>query len=86
MKSEKNNQSTDLQLSSAEERPNFVIFKTSTGKVHIDIFFHNETLWLTQKKLAEPFEKNRSVITKHIKIYFQIESLLRIQYVQKMLG
>ncbi len=26
---------------------NFVIFKTDRGKVNIDVFFANDTLWLT---------------------------------------
>lgn len=50
--------------------PNFVIFQTETGKVNVEVFFHNETLWLTQKKIAELFEKDRSVITKHLKNIF----------------
>lgn len=56
---------TDLQKFS-----NFVIFQTQTGKVNIDVFFHGETLWLTQKKMAELFEKDRSVITRHLKAIF----------------
>ena len=50
--------------------PNFVIFKAATGKVNIDVFFQNDTLWLTQKKISELFEKDRSVITKHLKNVF----------------
>ncbi len=65
-----NGQVADIQLSHAEKIPNFVIFQTATGKVNIEVFFHNETLWLTQKKLAELFEKERSVITKHLKNIF----------------
>ena len=42
---------------------NFVIFQTQTGKVNIEVFFHNDTLWLTQKKIAELFEKDRTVVT-----------------------
>jgi len=53
-----------------EKVPNFVIFQTKTGKVNIEVFFHNETLWLTQKKIAELFEKDRSVITRHLKNIF----------------
>jgi len=53
-----------------EKFPNFVIFQTETGKVNIEVFFHNNTLWLTQKKIAELFEKDRSVITKHLKNIF----------------
>jgi hypothetical protein len=50
---------------------NFVIFKTSTGKVNIDVFFKDENLWLTQKKMSELFEVDRSVITKHISNIFE---------------
>jgi hypothetical protein len=50
---------------------NFVVFQTATGKVNIDVFFQNDTLWLTQKKMAELFEKDRSVITKHLKKIFE---------------
>ncbi len=49
----------------------FVIFQTETGKVNIEVYFHNDTLWLTQKKMAELFEKERSVITKHLKAIFK---------------
>lgn len=45
---------------------NFVVFKTEQGKVNIDVFFYEETIWLTQKKIAELFEKGRSTITEHL--------------------
>lgn len=50
--------------------PNFVIFKTADGKVNIDVYFHDETLWLTQKLIAELFGKGRSTITEHLKNIF----------------
>lgn len=53
-----------------EKFPNFVIFKTADGKVNIDVYFHDETLWLTQKLIAELFQKDRSVITRHLKNIF----------------
>ncbi|MEA2096000.1 MAG: hypothetical protein U9P73_04815 [Candidatus Cloacimonadota bacterium] len=56
---------SELQLFS-----NFVIFQTENGKVNLDVFFKNETLWLTQKLIAELFEKDRSVITKHLRNIF----------------
>jgi len=49
---------------------NFVIFKTESGKVNIDVFYQDKTLWLTQKKIAELFEKGRSTITEHLKKIF----------------
>ena len=49
---------------------NFVIFQTENGKVNIDVYFKDETLWLTQKLIAELFEKGRSTITEHLKKIF----------------
>ena len=50
--------------------PNFVIFETKDGKVNIDVFFKDETLWLTQKLIAELYNKGRSTITEHLKNIF----------------
>jgi len=50
---------------------NFVIFETENGKVNIDVYFQDETLWLTQKRIAELFEKGRSTITEHLKKIFE---------------
>jgi len=50
--------------------PNFVIFKTADGKVNIDVFFKDETLWLTQKLISELFEKGRSTISEHLNRIF----------------
>ncbi|HPJ13312.1 MAG TPA: virulence RhuM family protein [Caldisericia bacterium] len=49
---------------------NFVIFKTNSGKVNVPVFFCDNTLWLTQKTIAELFEKSRSTITEHLKNIF----------------
>lgn len=55
--------------------PNFVIFKTATGKINIDVFFQNDTLWLTRKKMAELFEVNVPAISKHLKNIFDSNEL-----------
>ena len=54
---------------------NFVIFQTENGKVNIDVYFHDETLWLTQKHIAELFEKGRSTITGHLQKIFTDDEL-----------
>lgn len=56
--------------SELEKFSNFVIFETKTGKVNIDVFFNDETVWLTQKLIAELFEKGRTTITEHLKNIF----------------
>ncbi len=54
---------------------NFVIFKTEDGKVNIDVYFQDDTLWLTQKLIAELFGKGRSTVTEHIKNIFEDNEL-----------
>ena len=53
-----------------QEFKNFVVFETENGKVNIDVFFKDDTIWLTQKLIAELFEKGRSTITEHLKKIF----------------
>ena len=55
---------------------NFVIFQTETGKVNIDVFFQDETLWLTQKMMAELFEVKIPAISKDLKNIYEIEELV----------
>lgn len=62
-------------MSDLQKFSNFVIFQTLSGKVNVDVFFQNDTLWLTQKTIATLFEKDRSVITKHLKNVFTDEEL-----------
>ncbi|MCK9491324.1 MAG: virulence RhuM family protein [Sulfurimonas sp.] len=51
----------------AQEFSNFVIFKIEDAKVNIDVLFEDETLWLTQKKMAELFDTTPQNITLHLK-------------------
>lgn len=67
---EKNEDSNGIQRFN-----NFVIFKTADGKVNIDVFFKDETLWLTQKAIAVLFEKGRSTITEHLSKIFEDREL-----------
>lgn len=59
----------DKQLlqNTLQELPNFVIFKIDNSKVNIDVLFQHDTLWLTQKKMAELFETTPQNITLHLK-------------------
>jgi hypothetical protein len=47
-----------------------LLYTTANSKVKIEVFLHNETIWLTQQKIADLFGVDRTVITKHLKNIF----------------
>ncbi|MDD5169561.1 MAG: RhuM family protein, partial [Syntrophales bacterium] len=60
-----------------------VIYETAEG-VRLDVKLEKETLWLTQKQIAELFGTERSVITKHLNNIFASGELDKESNVQKM--
>jgi prophage maintenance system killer protein len=42
------------------------LFKSNDGNVSLEVSLNNDTAWLTQAQMCELFERERSVITKHI--------------------
>ena len=48
------------------DRGNIVIYQTKDGKTSIDVKLEDETVWLTQAQMAELFQKDRTVIGRHI--------------------
>lgn len=53
----------------------FLLYTTPNGKVRVEIFLHNETVWLTQEKISELFGVQRPAITKHLKNIFDSREL-----------
>ncbi len=47
-----------------------VIYQQPGGTATLDVRLSGETLWLTQVQIAELFQKERSVITKHLRNIF----------------
>jgi len=43
------------------------IFTNKDGNVRVDVKLETEMVWLSQSQIAELFEKERSVVTKHIR-------------------
>lgn len=44
----------------------FILYTTPEGEVKLDVLLENETIWLTQEQMSQLFDRERSVITKHI--------------------
>ena len=63
----------DLMIrSSAEE---FLTFKVDEKEKGIQVRYENETLWMTQKAMAELFDVGRPAITKHLNNIFKENEL-----------
>ncbi len=59
------------------------IFKTSDGKISIEVKLKKETVWLTQKQMAELFEKDSDTIGLHLKNIYKSEELNKISTTEK---
>ena len=60
MKKEKN-------IKASDELSDFILYTAPSGEVRIEIYVQNETVWLTQQKIADLFGVDRTVVTKHLK-------------------
>jgi hypothetical protein len=54
----------------------FLLYTAPDGAVKVDVFCRDETVWLTQKALAELFGVKRPAITKHLQNIFKTGELL----------
>ena len=50
---------------------NIVIYQSEDGKVHLDVKYNEETLWLTQQQLCELYQTSKSNVSEHIKHIFE---------------
>ena len=48
-----------------------LLYTTPNGKVKVEIYLQNKTIWLTQDKIAILFGVQRPAITKHLKNIFE---------------
>lgn len=52
------------------------IYHSSDGQTEIEVKFDNETVWLNQEQLSQLFERDRTVIGRHIRGIFNEEELV----------
>jgi len=54
-----------------ESKSEIILYQTEDNRTRIEVRLENETVWLTQAQLADLFQRERSVITKHIRNIFE---------------
>lgn len=57
-------------MTDSNNNQQIVIYQTESGETQIDVRLEQETVWLSQAQMVELFDRERSVITKHINNVF----------------
>jgi hypothetical protein len=61
---------------------NMIIY--NNGEIELDVSVDSETVWLTQKQILQLFQKDQSVISRHINKIFQDDEVDEKSNMQKM--
>ena len=54
-----------------------LLYRTEDGRQRIECRLSNETLWLSLNQIAALFDRDKSVISKHLKKIFEEGELIR---------
>ena len=58
-------------LSLTDQSSEFLLYTAPNGDVKVEVLLSNETIWLTQERIAQLFGVQRPAITKHLKNIFE---------------
>src|SRR5260370_10655913 len=73
----------DLIPSSPPSGGEFLLYQTEDGRTRLEVRVQQETVWLSLNQLAELFQRDKSVISRHIKNVFDEGELQREATVAK---
>ena len=65
------------------ENSEIKIYKTPEGNTSIEVKLEKETVWLSQKQMAELFDKDSDTIGLHLKNIYKSEELEEISTTEK---
>ncbi|VVH58497.1 Putative DNA-binding protein in cluster with Type I restriction-modification system, partial [uncultured Gammaproteobacteria bacterium] len=63
------------KLSIQDELTEFLLYNDGNGDIRVETYLHNETLWLSQVKIAQLFGVQVPAISKHLKNIFETGEL-----------
>jgi len=73
------------ELSLKDQLTEFLLYTTPNGKIKVEVFLHDENLWLSQKKIAELFGVEVPTISYHIKQIYESWELSQNSTIRKFL-
>lgn len=69
-------EAADRKLQIRNSTVDFLVFTKDAGEDGIEVRVQNHDVWLTQKAIAQLFDVERSVVTKHLKNIYESKELL----------
>lgn len=66
---------TDHNLEWRDQTTEFLLYTAPNGSVKVEVLLSNESIWLTQERMAELFGVQRPAISKHLKNIFESNEL-----------
>ena len=77
--------SKDLKISAGSNsaKSQFLVYEAEEGQIKIDVRLVDETVWLTQKLMADLFQTTKQNIGQHLKNIFSEDELLEDSVVKK---
>jgi len=73
-----------VKLMKMENKSEILLYQTENGQTKLEVKLENETVWLTQQQMSELFQRDRTVITKHINNIFLENELQEESNVQNL--
>ena len=67
-----------------ENNTELIIYQTEDGQTKIDVYFQGDNTWLSKAQMAELFQRDRSVISRHVRNVFDEGELDEKSNVQKI--
>ena len=61
----------------AENRGEVVLYRTEDGKTVLDVHLQGDTVWLSLNQMANLFDRDKSVVSRHLKDVFDSKELPR---------
>ncbi|MDY0415911.1 MAG: RhuM family protein, partial [Pseudomonas sp.] len=58
-------------LSLEDQTTEFLLYSAPSGEIKVEVLLNNETIWLTQKRMAELFGVGVPAVSKHLKNIFE---------------
>jgi len=65
------------ELTIKDQTTEFLLYTAPNGGVKVEVVLNNETLWLTQKRMAELFGVDVPAISKHLENIYESGELQR---------